>query len=286
MTERPEPDSAWTYEQLLDGAPPQDAVQAAAADWVAAVRSPATGAELDGLEAAVTAFTTAGPGLAPASRREARPGRHLRGWVLPLPAGRMARVAVLTAAGAVLLAGTAAAATGSLPTTLQRAAHVLGAPAPDQDRTVDAVSSHPAEPTGSAAASPGSRPSDETEPSPTAKPTARGVTDEALAGLCRAFTAGGLSTTSAAYRALVERSGARGVPALCADLEREHPGAGPSSKGRPSNPPQPSPGPDDHGNPNQPTDLPTDHSSQASHSHSARVPAPPAPTDVPRMDLH
>jgi hypothetical protein len=166
-----------------------------------------------------------------------------------------ARAAVV-AGIAVLAAATGAAAfTGSLPGPLQHAAHsVVGAP-DDEQGSNDATDDPTDEPTGT--------PTDSPSETPTGSPTSdRGVgpdaTGPAAFGLCTAWTKGGLSTTSVAYRNLATAAGGPdGIAAYCATIVK--PGGG-STNGGGSPTAHPHGSPTSHpGKTSHPTGSPTDH---------------------------
>jgi hypothetical protein len=119
------------------------------------------------------------------------------------------------ALGTVAAGGTAVAAyTGTLPAPLQRSAHsLIGAPAPAESEEVDAA----------ATADPTETPGPTETPKPTGTPVGPDATGPAAFGLCTAFTHGGLSTSSTAYRSLVvAASSSTDIAAYCATIV--HPG--------------------------------------------------------------
>ncbi|TXN31125.1 hypothetical protein [Lacisediminihabitans profunda] len=141
------------------------------------------------------------------------------------------------ALGTVAAGGTAVAAyTGTLPAPLQQSAHsLIGAPAPADSTEVDAT----------ATADPTETPDPTATPNPTATPVGPDATGPAAFGLCTAFTHGGLSTSSTAYKSLVvAASNSTDIKAYCATIV--HPGktAAPSdvSTGAPALPDQSSKG--------------------------------------------
>jgi hypothetical protein len=202
---------------------------------VNALRQPATGAELSAEESYLSAFDEV-------LTTERKPVRTI---VIGARAAVVAGIAVLAAATG------AAAFTGSLPGPLQRAAHsVVGAPDDDQGSN-EATD----EPTGT--------PSESPSETPTGSPTsARGVgpdaTGPAAFGLCTAWSKGGLSTTSVAYRNLATTAGGPdGIAAYCATIVK--PGSG-STNGTGSPTAHPHGSPTSHpGQTSHPTGSPTAH---------------------------
>jgi hypothetical protein len=115
------------------------------------------------------------------------------------------KVAVAALALAALGGGTAAAAAaGLLPTPAQEFAHqTVGAPSPSASET-DA----PEDP----------------QPSTSASPVGPDATGPAAFGLCTAFTAGGLSTHSIAYGALLAASPSGDIAGYCGTVLSTVPG--------------------------------------------------------------
>ena len=194
---------------------------------------------------------------APAEPHElAREGEHLAAFAaaraLGTPATTTRRKSVLTsvlatktavaaaAVAAVTAAGAAGAYTGALPDRLQNVAHdTLGAPA------------------GNAKSQrPDKTPKPDPSPSRSDKDGSVDATGSAAHGLCTAFAAGGLATTSTAYRSLAEAAGgASSIEAYCAAVPAPaKPSAGPTTKptGKPTD--HPTGAPADRG---KPTDLRT-----------------------------
>jgi hypothetical protein len=118
------------------------------------------------------------------------------------------KVAIAAISLAALGGGTAvAAAAGVLPTPAQEFAHqTVGAPSPSGTDSPEATD--PATP----------------EPSTSASPVGPDATGPAAFGLCTAFTAGGLSTHSIAYGALVAASPNGDVAGYCAAVLVTAPG--------------------------------------------------------------
>ena len=109
------------------------------------------------------------------------------------------KVAIAALSLAALGGGTAAAAAaGVLPTPAQEFAHeALGAPSPSANENETPEATEPAEATETPEAT------DTPTPDPTASaPTGPDATGPAAFGLCTAYTKGGLSDHSVAYRAL------------------------------------------------------------------------------------
>lgn len=137
------------------------------------------------------------------------------------------KVAMAVAAtAAVTAAGAAGAYAGALPDRLQNVAHdAIGAPAGD-GRVRQKAAGTP-----------------KPHPSPSRSEDAGGVdaTGPAAHGLCTAFAAGGLPTTSTAYRSLAEAAGGHaGIAGYCAAVpEPGKPTAGPTTRptGKPSDHP-------------------------------------------------
>ncbi len=217
MPRRPAPtrlDDGTAARLLAGDLAPADAPPgyAAVATVLQAAAAPPRPAELDGEDAARTAFTAA-LRVGPAPRR-----RH------------PARVAVLVAAGVLCLGGVAAAATGTLPRSVQSAAHdAFGSvgvsvptpsgtrstpPAPVRHRPVTTTTTprvvHPLSP----------------HPTPTPPPTTPRRTPPTHTGstfaglLCRAAASGGLTphggAEQRAYATLVQLAGgAANIPSYC-----------------------------------------------------------------------
>jgi hypothetical protein len=193
--------------------------------------------------------------------------------------------AALVAGITVVVATTGAAAyTGSLPGPLQDAAHsVVSGPGDDQgsteagddptDQPSDEATDEPTgQPTDDPTGEPTGTPTDSPSEAPPGSPTsAQGVgpdaTGPAAFGLCNAFTKGGLSTTSVAYRNLATASGgADGIAAYCATIVKPGNG-GTHSVGSPSSHAHGSPTSHPHGSPS---------SQPGKASHAKR-----SPTDHP-----
>lgn len=114
------------------------------------------------------------------------------------------KVAIAALSLAALGGGTAAAAAaGLLPTPAQEFAHnTIGAPSPSASET-DAP---------------------DPQPSSSASPVGPDATGPAAFGLCTAFTAGGLSTHSIAYGALLAASTGGDVAGYCGTVLSRAPG--------------------------------------------------------------
>jgi hypothetical protein len=144
------------------------------------------------------------------------------------------RAAIVAGVVVVAAATGAAAYTGSLPGSVQNAAHsVIGAPAADDDQDSEDVGD---DPTGS----PTESPTETQTGTPTSSASkSNGVgpdaTGPAAFGLCNAWSHGGLATTSVAYRNLAAAAGgADGIQAYCATVIK--PGGG-STHGSPTSKP-------------------------------------------------
>jgi hypothetical protein len=132
------------------------------------------------------------------------------------------KIAVGLLAGGVVASGATAAAayTGTLPVSLQQAAHdTIGAPEPtisESDGTTDESTATPT-PTPT----PSETPAPTDKPAPTTAPKAGGpdATGPGAHGLCNAYAHGGLSATSTAYAALVKAAGgASTITSYCATI--------------------------------------------------------------------
>lgn len=172
---------------LPDGVPPGSALSRLLAD----ASAPAQPHELDGLAAALTAFSTA------------RPDRR-RSPVKSLLATLLAAKALAVTAAAASVGGIAlAASTGSLPAPAQNAAHdLVGAPA--AAKHVDKVREV--------------KTTDDATPHPNATPS------PSLMGLCQAYTSGvadskGKALDNPAFTVLITAAGNESaVPAYCTAL--------------------------------------------------------------------
>jgi hypothetical protein len=240
------PVDPWLVERLLaDPAGAADGDEQALATLLAALRSPADPQELAEQDHYLAAFASA------QTLRTTPPRSRRKSMLATLLA---ARTVVAGAALATVAAATAAAAyTGSLPSTLQDVAHrSVGAPAAEPSRTASAPAGQKvgARPTPTSAAG---RPTSTFTASAT-KDGGPSLGGPAAAGLCNAFTKGGLKSTSTAHRALAEAAGgASSIPAYCATVlqdkakatSKEHRTGKPSSHatGKPSAPPA---GPGEH----------------------------------------
>ena len=154
--------SGLPWDALIDGGRlPETEDEMAVEQLLAALRAPGTPEELRGADAAVAAL------LAHRAAAAAEGGE-----VVPFVPPRRRRTAVLVGtalAGTVLFAGTAAAATGSLPAPMQRLLHdVAGAPAPAADEATPTTA--PTQASGQPG--PTARPTAPASSRPTARPTA------------------------------------------------------------------------------------------------------------------
>ncbi len=118
------------------------------------------------------------------------------------------KVAIAALSLAALGGGTAAAAAaGLLPTPAQEFAHqTLGAPSPSASETDSP------------------EPTDAATPDPSASPVGPDATGPAAFGLCTAYTAGGLSTHSIAYGALLAASTGGDIAGYCSTVLSNAPG--------------------------------------------------------------
>jgi hypothetical protein len=239
MPENTPPDGApldpFAVDRLLaDPDTARDAAEQDLATLFAALRAPAEPHELAREREHLAAFAAAralGP-LATTTRRSS----VLTSFLATKTAVAAAAVAAVTAAGA------AGAYTGSLPDRLQNVAHdTLGAPA------------------GNAKSQrPDKTPKPDPSPSRSNRDGSVDATGSAAHGLCTAFAAGGLATTSTAYGSLAEAAGgASRIEAYCAAVPAPgEPSTGPTTKpnGKPIVKPtdHPTGAPADRG---KPTDL-------------------------------
>jgi hypothetical protein len=201
----------------------EDAAEQDLATLFAALRAPAEPHELAREGEYLAAFAAA------QALRSDPPDRRRTSVLTSLLATKTA-TRVAAAAAAVAAAAATGAYTGTLPDRLQNVAHdTIGAPAGDVR-----------------AQRPGTAPKADPTTSPRASHRVD-ATDAAAHGLCTAFAAGGLATTSTAYRSLAEAAGGpAGIPAFCATVDEP---------GRPSDKPSVQP----TGNPSaHPTGKPSD----------------------------
>ncbi|MBT2514363.1 protein tyrosine phosphatase [Arthrobacter sp. ISL-30] len=127
------------------------------------------------------------------------------------------------AGGTLAAGGTAAAAyTGTLPAPLQQTAHdFIGAPAAAQDSKAPqdskAAQNSKAEDHKPDADSHGkaSKPADAPESRPNATPVGPDASGPAAFGLCKAFTNGGLDSSSTAYKSLATAAGNDDIATYC-----------------------------------------------------------------------
>jgi hypothetical protein len=187
-------------EPLLPGGLPADS---ALVRLLADASAPAQPHELEGLAAALTAFSTTRPG-------------HRRSPLKSVLATLLAAKALAATAAAASVGGIAlAAATGSLPPSAQNAAHdLVGAPA---------------------ASSPSDSVRQDASHKPTAKPTPSATPSPSLVGLCRAYgaavaTAEGKALDNPAFTVLITVAGDKdAVPTYCRALLATAPGGKPTA---------------------------------------------------------
>jgi hypothetical protein len=200
-------------EQLLPGGLPADS---ALARLLADASAPAQPHEHEGLSAAVTAFTASQPNV----RRS--PVKTLLASLLAAKAALVATVATASVGGIAL-----AAATGTLPTAAQNAAHdLVHAPAAASAHSAALDESHPTTPP---------TPSASSSPSPSASPS------PSLVGLCRAYSAGvatakGKALDNPAFTVLITAAGGEdAVAAYCDGVLAAAPGGKPTALPTPTN---------------------------------------------------
>jgi hypothetical protein len=248
-----QPVDPWLVERLLaDPAPGGNADEPGLASLVAALRAPATAAELAQSEHYLEAFTSA------QTLRNTSPHSRRTSMLAPLLAAKSVVAGVML----VALAGTAAAAySGSLPSGLQDVAHHnVGAPAAHASHT---PKPHPTK------AKPTPTP---TEATPTSTPKAFGHHRHhrgAVYGLCTAYTKGGLKNSHSAQKKLAKLAGGQDkIAGFCATILKKHPKkpphifptgtAFPHPSGKPTGHPTGKPGPHPTGKPTtSPTASPT-----------------------------
>jgi hypothetical protein len=237
---------------------------------LAAAAAPATAHELAAEQAALTAFRTAHFSPVPHPRRPSM----LKATLAQLIATKFLATAAVAAAatGGVALA----AATGSLPSPLQGAAHAgFGAPSPESHPSHSDATDEPSDSTPSPDATATPEAGDSTaSATPLATPT------PSLNGLCKAYQAGAASNpgkvlSNPAFSVLVATAGgADAVGAYCTTLvgpARTHPTGAPTT--------HPTGAPTSH-----PTGAPTSHPTGAPTSHPTGAPATHptgAPASVP-----
>jgi hypothetical protein len=188
--------------------PPRDAAEPDLATLFAALRAPAQPHELAREREHLAAFAAA---RALATTPDTSRRRPVLAQLLAT------RTAAAAAVAAVAAAGAAGAYTGSLPTRLQNVAHdTIGAPAGDsRAQRPDPAPKGGATPSGSRDDGAGNGALDARDP--------------AAHGLCTAFAAGGLATTSTAYRSLAGAAGGpAAIPAFCATVD--DPGGDPGDR--------------------------------------------------------
>jgi hypothetical protein len=233
MPENPTPDGETPLDPslverlLAEPADPRDAAEQDLATLFAALRAPAEPHELAREREHLAAFAAARA----SATEPALPRRRS-----VLATFLAAKTTVAAAAIAAVAAG--AAYTGSLPTRLQNVAHeTIGAPARDAKAQRPEATSKP-HPSRSAGDDKG-----------------LDATGAAAHGLCTAFAAGGLPTTSTAYQSLAEAAGgADDIEAYCATVAK--PGA---SSTHPTTRPTGKPSEHPTGKPSEhPTGKPTD----------------------------
>jgi hypothetical protein len=206
------------------------------AQVVGALRGPATPEELREQERYLQVFDEVGP--APGRVVElAEPdrGRPLR----TLRIG--SKVAAAVAAILVVAVSAAAAYTGSLPRGLQSSAHrLLGVQAPPSTTTSTAGPS--GSPTGTTAGPSGTpgrslSPTNGATGTPTGPSGSPGLSTPGVAGLCTAWSQGGLATTSTSYRRLATAAGGKGhIGSYCAGVLDSPTGSSTATQGGSSPP--------------------------------------------------
>jgi hypothetical protein len=232
----------------------------ALARLLADASAPAQSDELVGLSAALTAFSSSRP-------------NPRRSPVKTLFAGLLAAKAALVAtAAAASIGGIAlAAATGSLPTAAQNAAHDL-VHAPAAASAHSAALDDETEPTSS------ETPSDTASPSPSAAHSA--TPNPSLIGLCRAYGAGvatshGKALDNPAFTVLISAAGGKdAVAAYCTTVLAAAPGGKPTALPTPTNTHKPVTHPTHPASPTHPTGAPITHPTGAPSPH----PTPTHPT--------
>ena len=251
------PIDPWLVERLVaDPGASRNEEEQALATLFAALRAPAGANELVSQDQVLIAFDT--NVRAQALRTTAHQPRR-KSMLSTLLA---VKTSVAAAALATVTVGTvAAAATGTLPASLQGIAHrVAGAPAPD--RGAPAGQSTPNHSTRPPSGAPSTR--------PTHSGVGPDVTGDAVKGLCTAYIHGGLATTSTAYRNLATAAGGDArIDSFCTAI------GGSSSRnptGRPSTGRTP-------GSTVTPPGQPTDHATGKPTTHPTGPPSGvPTPT--------
>ena len=235
-----------TPEHLHPGGIPADGVLAC---LLADAAAPAQPHELDGLSAALTAFS--------ASQSEPR-----RSPVKTLLASLLAAKGLAAAATVASISGVAlATATGSLPPAAQNAAHnFVGAPAPAASHSVQV--------------------DDETEP--TSVPSPKATPTPSLVGLCRAYNAGvanskGKALDNPAFSVLIVAAGSEdAVATYCTGLLASAPGGKPTALPTQAQGHTPAGGPPSA----HPSGPPSTHPSGPPSAHPSGPPSTP-PTGPP-----
>lgn len=227
-------------EQLLRGDLPADS---ALARLLSDASAPAQPHEVDGLSAALAAFSASQPN----PRRS--PVKTLLASMLAAKAALAATAAAASIGGIAL-----AAATGSLPPAAQNAAH-------DWVRAPAVASAHSAalddetDPTSS------ETPSDTSSPSPSHSATP----NPSLVGLCRAYGAGvatapGKALDNPAFTVLISAAGGKdAVAAYCTGVLADAPGGKPTALPTPTNTHKPATHPAQPAHPAHPTGEPSTH---------------------------
>jgi hypothetical protein len=230
-------------EQLLPGDLPADS---ALARLLADASAPAQPHEVDGLSAALTAFSASQP-------------NPRRSPVKTVLASMLAAKALAIGAAAATIGGVAlATATGSLPPAAQNAAHdLVHAPA--------AASAHSAK-LDDDETEPTATPSDTSSPSPSATHSA--TPNPSLVGLCRAYGAGvatshGKALDNPAFTVLITAAGGKdNVAAFCTGILADAPGGKPTALPTPTNTHKPATHPTHPAHPTKPahpTNAPSPH---------------------------
>ena len=238
-----------TFDALLAGTcQPEEAPAElrAVAEVFAVLRAPSDRREVAGWDQALIAYRgIAGPPQVPSRSRSRRRQRA------PAPLRTRLAAAAGVAVVAVLSGGVAAAYTGHLPSTLQRAAHVIGAPDVRHTRAV---------------------PTPTPTPGASVHPVGPSATGSAVYGLCRAYQRAGehgkAAQNSVAFHNLITAAGGTDrVAAYCAKIP--HPGPARPSASLPGRRvgQSGSPGHSNHHPRNRPTPTPTPTKTKKQHGN-------------------
>jgi hypothetical protein len=210
-----EPDDSDGVGRVGDEAGAEDLEQfPGVAEIVAALRAAPTAEELKAEHAYRQLFDTV----------NAQPQRHWQ--AARRPHGRCdrtvvvgTRAALVTAVAVVAIGATAAAYAGALPVRLQQSAHrFIGAPAPHADKRVPVASEATSAPTARPTPTATHRQTNSQFASPSAV-AGTSTTDAAAHGWCTAWSKGGLSANSNAYRQLTTAAGGKSlIAAYCAPI--------------------------------------------------------------------